>query len=277
MNLYITWDAEPRDLAADPSATIGLDRAAWTDRGARFTSYDDGLGRSPQIATGVVETAVDDTAAGARWQIPFGIQDFGGETTFLLTPMTVHAAVPASAAARAMAANIVIGALAANGYVDASDVLERLPANPAADLEARVDRLERRLVAVSRTAAGEDVVGDDEPLALGAPGAAPRALPLWVKAVDDETLVAFLAAVAALPIPAKVAGTGIGDVDLADVLMATDAGAILVGVGVGVDGDGGALAQRLETPIWNFDAVDKALLRQRVFAASATHGGRRAL
>ena len=49
----IAWDPQPREIAADPAATLSLDRTRLEELGASFEFYDDELGGSTAIATGL--------------------------------------------------------------------------------------------------------------------------------------------------------------------------------------------------------------------------------
>ena len=112
----IAWDARPREIAADPAATVKLDRAHWESTGARFESYDNEIGGSTAVATGSATT--DPTA------VAFAVLDDGEPTAYLLVegPYTEHGT----------SVDVVLGALIAQGTIASDDILERLPSVPGA-------------------------------------------------------------------------------------------------------------------------------------------------
>lgn len=114
----IAWDAPGRSLAANPGATLALDRHAWERLGARFSAVDDGQGERPNLATGSMSTS--------GGPVPFGVLDYGESTTYLL--------VPGSGARHLRAAVEVLAALAKGGGIRPShDLVDIAVARSSSD------------------------------------------------------------------------------------------------------------------------------------------------
>lgn len=132
----ITWDATPKRLAADPAATLALDRSAWEALGASFREMDDGQGEKPGLATAIVQTS--------NGSVSVGILDYGEAGTYLLVPGVEPERFANTAA--------VLEALEALGAVNlAEDLLDLADAVPAPTLEERIAQLERQLAEVVRS------------------------------------------------------------------------------------------------------------------------------
>jgi hypothetical protein len=74
----VNWDERGQWVAADPSATLSVGRAAWEAAGAGFVRADDGDGESPWFATAVVRTSDD--------VFRVGVVAYYDEITYLLVP-----------------------------------------------------------------------------------------------------------------------------------------------------------------------------------------------
>ena len=77
-NASIAWDVSAARVAADPAATIALDRAAWERAGATFDEVDDRDGETPGLATATVLIGADHKR--------LAVLDYGADSTYLLIP-----------------------------------------------------------------------------------------------------------------------------------------------------------------------------------------------
>jgi hypothetical protein len=126
----IQWDTEAKMPAADPAATVSLDRAAWERLGATFSEIDDGDGEMPGLATATVQVA--------GVPVRVGVVDYGGDSTYLI--------VPGVDPERLATARAVLETLQAAGALSIdTDLLDLADAAPPPTLEDRVADLERQL------------------------------------------------------------------------------------------------------------------------------------
>ena len=127
----ITWHEPGGRVAADPGATLALDRTAWERLGARFAPVDDGQGENPGLATASLSTK--------EGPVTVGVLDYGESITYLL--------VPGARDERPTTTAQVLQALSESGAIaldeDLVDVVRTL--DPPDSLEQRVAELERQL------------------------------------------------------------------------------------------------------------------------------------
>ena len=134
----IVWDDEPREIAADPAATLMVDRVRWENAGASFASYVDDIGGSTAIATA--------TTRGLGEEVLFGVLDYGETTSYLL--------VSGSYREHGNSVNAVLQALIVDGAIAPGDVLERLPSAPAnASPEPTTTEMEYKLAGLAQEVA----------------------------------------------------------------------------------------------------------------------------
>lgn len=134
----IVWDEVPRRLAADPAATLRLDRAGWEALGASFANVDDGQGETPGLATATVETP-----AGT---VQVGVLDYGESSTYLLVPGVEPERFARTAGVLELLESI--GAVRLD-----SDLLDLADATPPPTLDQRLQALERELAELRSSAA----------------------------------------------------------------------------------------------------------------------------
>jgi DNA-binding CsgD family transcriptional regulator len=134
----IAWDDEPRELAADPAATLSVDRVRWEKAGANFASYVDDIGGSTAIATA--------TTRGLGEEVLFGVLDYGETTSYLL--------VSGSYEEHGNSVDAVLQALIVEGAIAPADVLERLPSALAAAVpEPTTTEMEYKLAGLAQEVA----------------------------------------------------------------------------------------------------------------------------
>ncbi len=137
----ITWHASAKRLAAEPGATVAVDREAWEAAGAHFKPRDDHQGETPYLATGSAKTS--------SGSISFGVLDFGADVTYVLVPGTEE--TRPSIALRLLEVLEEVGALNIDDVVDFVDEPDR-----PGSLDERVGALEsivRQVLAVPGVAA----------------------------------------------------------------------------------------------------------------------------
>jgi len=117
----IRWSEPCTTVAADPGATLALDRVAWETLGARFAAADDGQGETPGLACALLRTAAGD--------VEIGILDYGEPATYIL--------VPGRGARHAEMTDAVLNALAEAGAIsldaDVIDVISPASGSPSPD------------------------------------------------------------------------------------------------------------------------------------------------
>lgn len=138
----ITWDETPERLAADPTATLGLDRSAWEALGATFSEVDDGQGETPGLAIATVQTR--------DGEVRVGILDYGEDSTYLL--------VPGVEPRRRATTVTVLEAFESMSAVRLdTDLLDVADGEPALTLEERVVDLEQHVAELLRSSSSTAV------------------------------------------------------------------------------------------------------------------------
>ena len=134
----VDWDKDLTLLAADPVASIALDRSAWEALGATFHEVDDNDGETPGLATGTAQTD--------NGPVEIGVLDYGESSTYMLVPGVEPVRLAAAAA--------VLQSLEAAGALRLeSDLVDLADGVEAPTLDDRVASLEREsLEALDRSA-----------------------------------------------------------------------------------------------------------------------------
>lgn len=132
----VAWHRPAKRLAADPAATIALNRSAWEAVGASFGECDDGQGEMPGLATATVKLS--------SGPVVIGVLDYGESSTYLL--------VPGSEPHRFATTAAVLELLESVGVLRIDrDLLDLADGTESPTFEERLIDLERQFDALTRS------------------------------------------------------------------------------------------------------------------------------